>query len=177
MLSSLFFVLSPHTKKHKQTTTHTMDNRCHHPRHLSMVPFWTDVIAVEDNHGVVWRLCRHMVSPRPLVLSSRRLVVACSVASVLHLLLYDLAPSSRTLVAPAGCCMSSHHASQYCVSRHLCHCAVLSSSCCSRCLCCPIILSLIWLVVTCRVVAICLAQPSRRLVALLVWFLLMPPVY
>ena len=29
LLSSLFFVLSPHTKKHTQTTSHTMANRPH----------------------------------------------------------------------------------------------------------------------------------------------------
>ena len=120
--SRFIFVLSPHTKKHTQTTTHTTANRRHHPRHLSMVPFWSDVIAVKDNHGVVCCLCHHIASPRPLVLSLRWLcctcltsvdVLSCPVLSSSHragwllrvpspLSLYPVAPPSCPLVAPVA---------------------------------------------------------------------------
>ena len=108
-----------------------MANCHHHPRHLFMVPFWLDVIAVKD-HGVVCCLCYHIISPHslvtpggccvshhichciivrcllvilsshPLVLLLRRLVVACC----MPLSPYLLALPSCPLVVPAGCCMS-----------------------------------------------------------------------
>ena len=60
---------SLHTpKKHTQTTTHTMANRCCNSCHISMVPFWPDVITVEDDHGAVCHLCHHILSPHPLVM-------------------------------------------------------------------------------------------------------------
>ena len=37
LLSPLFFVLSPHTKKHTQTPTQTMDNYRHHPAQCRMM--------------------------------------------------------------------------------------------------------------------------------------------
>ena len=117
---------SLHTPRNTQTTTYTMANHRHQPGHLSMVPFWPDVIAVKDDHGAVCRLCHHIVLPRPLILSSHQLVVVCRVVSVAifsspallsscrtgwllhvasHLSQYCLAPPSRCLIAPAGCCM------------------------------------------------------------------------
>ena len=162
-----------------------MTNRRHHPRHHSVVPFWPDVIAIEDDHGDVCRLCRHIFSPRPLVLLSRQLrriclasvpVSSCPALSSSHRTgwLLRVVLSSRLVVACclvtlAGCCMS----------RHLCHCILLRRHLVLLLLVLPLLsfLSLLRLVGTCCIVALCLALPSHRLAASLVWFLLMPPVY
>ena len=117
---------SLHTPRNTQTTTYTMTNHRHQPSHLSMVPFWPDVIAVKDDHGAVCRLCHHI--DLPALSSSHRTSWLLCVA--LYLLPYFLPLHSCPLVALAGCCMS----------RHICHSIVLPR---------PPVVSLRQLVVAC----------------------------
>ena len=154
-------------------------------------------------------ICRHIVLPGSLVLSSCRLVVHIK----LHLLPYHLAQPLCPLITPADYCILHYICCPkllrclLCVASHLLPyhlslpscplvlptgCCMLHHICCLNLLSCPLVLLslascpimlhhllvlLYRLVVICCIVTLCLALPSCPLAALLVWFLLVPPVY